>query len=141
LLYNLCTQASIHRVLRLLREQGDSSNAKEISFPWLAEFYSERCSDYFNGDLKYGRADDFMEELLMASPSVISASDGKMGLADPRGLAEQIIETRSEIVVEWKALMQQVPQDHAQGIRKVLLSKQMASWSTGPPLGGSPSFE
>jgi hypothetical protein len=64
------------------------------------EFYSGRCSDYFDGDLKYGRADDFMEELLVASPSLISKSDGKMGLADPRGLAEQIIETRSDIVVE-----------------------------------------
>jgi hypothetical protein len=139
LLYNLCTQASIHRVLRLLQSEECDAMAREISFPWLVEFYSERCSEYFDGDVKYGRADDFMEELLMASPSVYLAEDGKMGLADPRGLAELIIETRSDIVVEWKALMQQVPQDHSQGIRKILLNKQMASWSAGPPLGSTNS--
>ena len=51
LLYNLCTQASIHRLLHSLRERGDDSN-----LDWLRDFYVDRLADYFDGDLPYGRA-------------------------------------------------------------------------------------
>lgn len=51
LLYNLCTQASIHRLLHLLRERGDETNLN-----WLLEFYVDRLPDYFDGDVPYGRA-------------------------------------------------------------------------------------
>jgi hypothetical protein len=54
-------------------------------------------------------------------------------------LAEQIIGIRSDIVEEWKEMMRRVPQDHADGIRKVCLSKQMESWGKGPPLGSETS--
>jgi hypothetical protein len=54
-------------------------------------------------------------------------------------LAEQIIGIRSEIVEEWKEMMHRVPQDHADGIRKILLNKQMESWGQGPPLGSEES--
>ena len=56
-------------------------------------------------------------------------------------LAEDIIHLRSEIVMEWKALMQDVPQAHANGIRKILLEKQMAAWGSGTPLGGGETFQ
>ena len=127
LLYNLCTQASIHHLLKHLAEAGE---AKEVSFVWLRDFYMERVAEFFYGDQKYGRADDFLEELLLASPSVIYTDDGKVGLADPMGLAEQIIEVRKDVVAEWKELMMQVPQDHTAGIRKVLVEKQMQAWSS-----------
>lgn len=132
LLYNLCTQASIHRTLREFREEGGD---KEIPFAWLRDFYSDRVTEYFDGNQQYGRADDFIEELLLSSPSVIYTDDGKAGLADPMGLAEEIIQKRREIVVEWKELMANVPQDHADGIRRILLNKQMESWGSGTPLG------
>lgn len=51
LLYNLCTQASIHRLLHCFRERGDKTN-----LDWLLDFYVERLQDYFDGDLPYGRA-------------------------------------------------------------------------------------
>ena len=51
LLYNLCTQASIHRLLYILRERGDDSN-----LDFLREFYVDRLDDFFDGDLPYGRA-------------------------------------------------------------------------------------
>jgi hypothetical protein len=54
--------------------------------------------------------------------------------------AEQIIGIRSEIVEEWKEMMRRVPQDHADGIRKVCLSKQMEAWGQGPPLGSEESL-
>lgn len=141
LLCNLCTQASVHRLLRQLREGG---RAKEVSFNFLREFYVGRVAEYFDGDQRYGRADDFLEDLLLSPPSVCKASDGIAGLADPMGLAESIIEIRSTIVKEWKAIMQDVPQTHGSGIRKALLEKQMAAWgSRTPSMGGeaSGSFE
>lgn len=135
LLCNLCTQASVHR---LLRELKDAGNSKEIPFTWLRNFYVDRVADYFDGDQKYGRADDFLEELLLSSPSVIKTLDGKEGLVDPMGLAESIIEIRSQVVEEWKTIMADVPQAHGSGIRKALLEKQMAAWGSGN-LGGESS--
>jgi hypothetical protein len=138
LLYNLCTQASIHRVLREYREDGGSGSEKEasaISFTWLREFYVSRVEEYFDGNQRYGRADDFIEQLLLSSPSVVYTDYGKVGLADPMGLAEAIISKRRDVVDEWKVLMANVPKDHADGIRKNLLDKQMESWGSGPSLG------
>lgn len=132
LLYNLCTQASIHRVLREYREEGD---AKKVPFAWLRDFYSDRVTEYFDGNQSYGRADDFIEELLLSSPSVVYTDNRKAGLVDPMGLAEEIIQKRREIVVEWKELMASVPQDHTDGIRRILLEKQMEAWGSGTPLG------
>jgi hypothetical protein len=135
LMYNLCTQASVHRLLKQFQDAGE---AKEISYSWLSEFYRDRVADYFDGDQPYGRADDFVEELLLSSPSVIQREDGKLALADPFGLAEQVITTRDEIVSEWKEAMQQVPTDHQDGIRRILLNKQMAAWgSSSTGLGGA----
>jgi hypothetical protein len=135
LLYNLCTQASVHRLLGQFRDAGQ---AKEVAFESLGDFYIQRVADYFDGDQSYGRADDFIEDLLRSPPSVIHKDDGKVALADPFGLAEQIIETRNEIVAEWKVAMKNVPSDHQSGLRKLLLEKQMAAWGqSSGPLGGN----
>ena len=64
-----------------------------------------------------------------------------MALADPFGLAEQIIETRNDIVTEWKEAMQQVPADHQDGIRRILLNKQMAAWGSSPSSTGGEGFQ
>jgi hypothetical protein len=138
LLYNLCTQASVHRLLKEFREAGD---AKEVSYAWLSEFYRDRVASYFDGDLPYGRADDFVEELLLSPPSVIHQGDGKMALVDPFGLAEQLIETRNDIVAEWKEAMQQVPADHQDGIRRIILNKQMAAWGSSSSASSGEGFQ
>jgi hypothetical protein len=128
LLYNLCTQASIHRLLRELKNGGE---AQEVPFEWLREFYVDRVEEYFDGDQAYGRADDFIEELLLSSPSIIHRDDGKIALADPFYLAEKVIETRNTIVSEWKEVMGQVPAEHQDGIRRIVLEKQIAAWGSG----------
>jgi len=123
LLYNLCTQASVHRLLHTLRDMREDAHTE-----WLRNFYSERVADFFDGDLPYGRADDFIEELLLSSPSIIDSEDGTISLIDPHRLAEQIIETRNDIVLEWIEAMNQVPSDHQDGIRRILLNKRMSAW-------------
>jgi hypothetical protein len=136
LLCNLCTQASVHRLLRRLQVGG---HEKEKVFEWLRDFYSERLTDYFDGNQCYGRADDFMEELLLSTPVISKTSNGNSCFVDPMSLADELIQIRNEVVDEWKVVMAEVPQVHSAGIRKCLLEKQMASWGRSTPLGGASS--
>mmetsp|Transcript_42067 Transcript_42067/g.61713 ORF Transcript_42067/g.61713 Transcript_42067/m.61713 type:complete len:92 (-) Transcript_42067:180-455(-) len=84
----------------------------------------------------YGRADDFIDELLQTSPAVLSTVDGRQGLIDPLGAAEEIIRMRNQVAGEWKESMKRVSEDHT-GVRQALLSKQMQSWDKNYPVDGS----
>ncbi len=109
LLYNLCTQASVHHLLRELRE----SKVEKISYQWLQTFYSERAGSYFDGDQPFGRGDDFIDALLRSPPSLVSMDDGRtLGLTDPLRLAERLIAKRSEIAFAWIDEMREVKNDH-----------------------------
>ena len=110
LLYSLCTQASAHR---LLRELQTTSESNDITYQWFKRFYTERVSEYFDGDQSFGRADDFIDALLNTPPSLVEMPDSKtIGLTDPLQIAERIIAIRSEIAHEWKSLMREVKDDH-----------------------------
>ncbi|GAX24528.1 hypothetical protein FisN_18Lh082 [Fistulifera solaris] len=124
LLYLLLTQESLHRVLREYRESGDE---REVSYEWLKGFYLARVGSFFDGHQDYGRADDFLEELLLAPPSTKELSSSRIGLIDPLRIAEDIITMRSVVAEEWKTEIASVPEDHM-GLRKKLLSKQMGSY-------------
>jgi hypothetical protein len=135
LLYNLITQASIHRLLRLFRD--DDSASAQVSYHWLFSFYNATVADYFDGDLKYGRADDWMEKLLQSSPSVLvpparNGNDavGEAQLVDPLRIAEEIIAFRNVLCEDWKKIMENVPLDHSSSIRKILLNKQLEKWGS-----------
>lgn len=74
-------------------------------------------------------ADDFIEELLLSSPSVLHGADGSVALTDPFGLSEKIIQVRNDIFLEWIEAMTHVPTAHQDGVRKRLLDKQMEAWN------------
>lgn len=120
LLYNLCTQASIHRLLRQMKANNQEHT---MDFQFLRDFYTDRAAEYFDGELPLGCADDFMEELLQTAPSY---RDGG-GLVDPLNAAEQIIQMRNTVAKEWQESMMAIQQDHTI-IQQALLSKQMQSW-------------
>mmetsp|Transcript_36911 Transcript_36911/g.75285 ORF Transcript_36911/g.75285 Transcript_36911/m.75285 type:complete len:449 (-) Transcript_36911:415-1761(-) len=128
LLFLLCTQESIHRILRNFREEGE---AKEVSFAWLRDFYATRVTDYFDGNQRYGRADDFLEEMLLTPPAIIDLRDGKMGLIDPLRIAESIVQMRTQVAREWKEAVESVPADHTD-LRRMLFEKQMLKWGHTP---------
>lgn len=136
LLCNLCTQASVHRLLRRLQAGG---REKLIAFEWLRDFYTDRVNNYFDGNQRFGRADDFLEELLLATPIITKTSDCVGSIVDPMRLADDIIQIRNDIVEEWKAMMAEVPRLHSTSLRKRLLEKQMAAWGSKSPLGGESS--
>ena len=123
LLQLLSLQEAIHLVLREYMSMGEK---KEVSFQFLREFYVERVANYFDGYVNYGRADDFLEELLLTTPSV-RTSNQHMELIDPLSIANDIIDMRSKILINWKVEMENVPQDHME-LRKMLLTKQMGNW-------------
>lgn len=95
-----------------------------MSFVFLRDYYTGRVEEYFDGELEYGRADDFIDELLQISPSVVSTGDGVTGLVDPVGAAESIIKMRNEVASEWKSLMYDVPKSHV-GVQQALLASAM----------------
>lgn len=124
LLYNLCTQAAIHR---LLREDRANGREQDVAYLWLRDFYTERAAEYFDGDQPYGRADDFLDEMLRTSPSMRTAEDGrKTGLSDPVGTAERILRRRGEVAEE---CMRRVQEEHNVHVRRLMLSKQVESWA------------
>jgi hypothetical protein len=181
LLYNLCTQASIHRLLQSMKDQVETnekgnnnrSNQQQqqeqqqrttTTYEWFRDFYSTRVATYFDGDLPYGRADDFVQALLQSSPSssVVMTPSSSSSLSSlssssfmsgsgtnttnmvgwidhPLALVEQIIELRNIIVQEWKIIMEEVPHDHATGIRLAVLERQMMTWGGESGSGGSRS--
>jgi len=119
LLLLLSTQESIHRVLRNIMSSGVKDKP---TYDWLRNFYVDRIH-LFDGSGKYGRYDDFIEELLLASPS-LQGKGSTMSLIDPVGLAEKIIYMRSQVATEWKQLMTAVPQDHID-LRRKLFTRQI----------------
>lgn len=109
-MYSLCTHKAAHDLLRQLK---DESLNDELTYEWFKDFYSKYVSEYFDGDQAYGRADDFMDELLKTQPFFVEPPDGSTdGLINPLVLAERLIGIRSEIVEEWKELMAEVKEEH-----------------------------
>jgi len=72
LLFLLSMQESIHRVIASYSEAGEE---KEVSFEWLRDFYNKGLEKYFDGNQSYGRADDFMDDLLNTLPALKTIGD------------------------------------------------------------------
>eukprot|EP01083_Nonionella_stella_P236825 831347_1 len=99
---------------------------KEVSFAWLLEFYTNSLDKYFDGNQSFGRADDFLDDLLMTPPS-LKTIDGNMGFIDPLLIVEDIISVREEVALEWKNLVSLVPHEHEK-LRQAIFVKQMEKW-------------
>ena len=122
LLSLLSIQESIHRIL-----QKYESEDKDLTFEWLLDYYDDSLPKYFDGDQRFGRADDFLDDLLRMGPVLKSTDDGKIDFIDPLAIAEDIIETRGIVVEEWKSTMSNVSEYHTD-IRRVIFEKQMSKW-------------
>ena len=138
LLYTLCTQAAIHRILR---EYISAEEEYAIAFQFLRRFYTDRAVDFFDGYLSFGRADEFIDELLQTAPSLWTTDQGnKQGLADPLGTAETIIRMRNQVATEWKDLMRDVPDSHIR-IKQAILSQRMKGQSPGNSMNANKDIE
>ena len=96
---------------------GPADQAKYQDF--LREFYLGRVDSHFEGIQRYGRADDFLEDLLFFPDAVT---------VDPVRLAEIILNERRQVALEWQAMCQDVPNDHII-IKRLQLDKLLESYS------------
>ena len=113
----------ISLIITIARPQLDQST----EFIFLRDFYTERAEQYFDGDLQYGRADDFIDELLQTKPMVVGNTGAStQNLVDPVRAAEEIIQMRKIVAQDWKAMMSRVSEEHT-GIRQALLTNTFSN--------------
>ena len=115
----LATQESICRILNNQQFE-DLKTERNIYRQFLQDFYTERLESHFMGIQRYGRADDFLEELLFSVGTAV---------VDPVRLTEIILREREQVALEWQAMCQDVPQDHI-AIKRIQLDKLMESYNT-----------
>lgn len=130
LLVLLATQESIHRVLNDASRQ---SGAVKASNAFLRNFYAERLRSHFTGSQRYGRADDFLEELLSEPPRTMQVDD-TTSLIDPTRLAELILDAREGVAEEWREICRSAPQKHFE-IKRKQLSLLIGRPSSSEPEG------
>mmetsp|Transcript_7582 Transcript_7582/g.10985 ORF Transcript_7582/g.10985 Transcript_7582/m.10985 type:complete len:481 (+) Transcript_7582:58-1500(+) len=110
LLVLMSTQEAIHRVLNKMDQECEvnDENFCESTRDYLKSFYSMRILSHFSGNQKYGRAEDFLEELLMSSPKIMEdEKNNKAVLIDPLNIAERILKERTRVAFEWQEITQE----------------------------------
>ena len=142
LLCLMATQEAIHGVLNDPSRQARKS-PEHGSNQYLQDFYVTRLLSHFTGDQRYGRSDDFLEELLQSAPRMITlgnnnddkpAEDGHEDsftkdltyLVDPVKVAETILQEREKVALQWKQHVEsQVKEDHM-AVQRLVLAKVMS---------------
>ena len=116
-------------MVRILNDeqQQDLGSDRSVFQKFLRDFYVERLDSHFTGIQRYGRADDFLEELLFSSPR-LGTDEGRSALVDPVRLTEIILDERRQVALEWQAMSQDVPNDHI-AVKRLQLNKLMESYS------------
>lgn len=123
LLFLLSTQEAIHRLLASYKDEGEE---KAVSRAWLKKFYVDNLDTYFDGCQSFGRADDFIDDLLIKPPALKTIGK-KLGFIDPLAIAEDIIDFRGIVAKEWREAMINVAEDH-EPIRKEIFVHQISKW-------------
>ena len=83
-------------------------------------------NEYFSrGSGRYGRADDFLEQLMLSPPSIVLEKySEETVLIDPLRLAEVIVLERQIVCNEWAEIAKQSPEEHTE-IQKLQLDRMM----------------
>ena len=123
LLMLISTQESIHRVLNDPSKRSNGSPDK-ASIHFLRSFYAQRIGSHFTGSQFYGRADDFLEELLKTPPSTVQLQDEETALVDPVRIVEMILKEREKVAIEWGDMAYDAPETHT-AIKRWQLNRLM----------------
>lgn len=122
LLVLLTTQEAIHRILN--DKERLEGPADAVTHKFLEDFYSERLATHFIGGQRYGRSNEFLEELLAVPPSLITYSKGLTAFVDPIRVTEMILMERESVALEWQGISRGSPEEHYD-IRRMMLNKLM----------------
>lgn len=135
LLLLLCTQESVHRVLREYLEDTDDEMYME-KYEWLNNFYKANVKEYFDGhEYSFGRADKFLETLLVQAPVARETRTGGLYLISPIAMTEDILRERSMVAREWKSIVGTIPDEHLD-LRRILFSRHLMEATTDWKLDG-----
>lgn len=138
LLTLLATQESIHRVLNNDGEDENSQdreneNMSRSNRQYLSNFYLNRLVSVFTGRQRYGQADQFLQDLLLSAPSLVSSMDEDVQkrdtalLVDPTRIVEEILSARQQVAIEWARHASNVPDLHID-IKRLQLNLLMKSY-------------
>ena len=123
LLLTLTTQEAIHRVLN-----DQLSSSHHLSDPssrlFLRNFYMNRIYTHFTGSNWYGRAEDFLADLLQSSPSAMQDQEGDIALVDPLRVADLVLKHREQVAEDWLEMALDVPDSHTQ-IKRMQFNRLM----------------
>lgn len=108
----------------MLNDPDRQSGVERVTNHYLRNFYAQRLVSHFSGNQRYGRADDFLEELLGTPPSVVQLADGSTSLIDTHNIAELILKEREALAWEWKELARNAPHEHME-IKRLQLNLLM----------------
>lgn len=124
LLLLLCTQESVHRVLREYKEDSDDEFHME-RYNLLHQFYKDQVAEFFDGHTQsFGRADKFLEGILKMSPIGRQRQDGGFCLIEPAAIVEDVLRARSIVAREWKSIVATIPDEHL-NLRRILFARQL----------------
>mmetsp|Transcript_14584 Transcript_14584/g.24788 ORF Transcript_14584/g.24788 Transcript_14584/m.24788 type:complete len:456 (+) Transcript_14584:168-1535(+) len=140
LLYNLITLEAIVQLVEDGVVLGEDEAQNKVCSAFLEQYYKDRLNSHFIGSQWYGKADDFIEGLMLSSPLMLTRNndedsdekeqqdeDSEATRAqtleiEPLRIAEQILLKRDSLALDWMTIMEDVPSDHTD-IRKAQLDR------------------
>jgi len=161
LLYNLITQSATIQLLQ--SEDGvvvsdDDVLLNKASQVFLSQFYNNHLDTHFVGSQWYGKADAFIEELMMGSPIIMNRGEGSASnnddsddvdstatttpplVIEPLRVAEQILLRRDKLALEWLKVMEAIPSDHTE-IRRLQLNRLTGVTEAAPEKVANDEFQ
>ena len=82
---------------------------------------------YSEGNQRFGRANDFIDDLLLIPSCLKELEDDKIDFVDATAIDEDIISYRSKVFSEWKTEVFKVPENHTK-LKENLHVRQMERW-------------
>jgi len=122
LLLLLATQESIHRVFNSYKK--DDTIRPETQ-GWLLDFYTDNVNEYFDGHQMYARSEDFLQEMLKSSRTLIETNNDVLAWVDPAIVAEDIVRERSDVILEWIKVAETIIDEHTD-LRRLLFTNMIS---------------
>ena len=85
LLLLLATQESIHRVLKSYK---DDDEVRQETYEFLLDFYKDHVKNHFDGHQTYARSEDFLDEMVTSSRTLIETNNEILAWVNPARVAE-----------------------------------------------------
>jgi hypothetical protein len=131
LLLLLSTQESIHRVLKSYKKD---DTVRPETYEWLLDFYKERVRNHFDGHQTFGRAEEFLGEMLRSPPTMIETDTKSLGIlawVNPAEIAEDIVRERSEVALDWMEVAKSAKDEHTE-LRRRLFTNMVSKTEPAP---------